>query len=152
MRFWDLDDLQSQKGPVFKFHARHTNEVYPDQLTGLAITKQLNNDRCVTSDTAGRIKMFNFSRVDFLNTALSFEEKEAQVGVPWFINAHRKLITSIEVVEQSEDTFADEEDLDLLPEDLRPEQRVPWPDSFVLTASMDWDILMHRLSNGVKIG
>lgn len=29
---------------------------------------------------------------------------------------------------------------------------MPWPDVFVLTASQDQDILLHRLSNGVKIG
>ena len=65
VRFWDLDDLQSQKGPVFKFYADHINQVFPDQLTGLAVTKIEDNDRCVTSDTSGRIKMFNFSGVDF---------------------------------------------------------------------------------------
>ena len=27
-----------------------------------------------------------------------------------------------------------------------------WPDAFVLTAGQDFDILLHRLSNGVKIG
>ena len=27
-----------------------------------------------------------------------------------------------------------------------------WPDCFVLTAAQDWDILLHRLSNGVRIG
>lgn len=39
-----------------------------------------------------------------------------------------------------------------LPPELMPEEREPWPDSFVLTASQDWDILLHRLSNGVRIG
>jgi hypothetical protein len=39
------------------------NPVYPDQLTGLAITDE--NDRFVTTDTSGRIKMFNISRVNF---------------------------------------------------------------------------------------
>ena len=73
---------------------------------------------------------------------------------PWFINAHRKLITSIEIVEQAEEgTFDDEESDDVdLPEGLKPEERVPWPDCFVLTAGQDWDILLHRLSNGVRIG
>ena len=35
---------------------------------------------------------------------------------------------------------------------MQPEERVPWPDCFVLTAGQDWDILLHRLSNGVRIG
>ena len=59
--------------PVFKFNADHMNPVYLDQLTGLAITN--NNDRFVTSDTSGRIKMFNLSNVDFKGD-ISLEEKE----------------------------------------------------------------------------
>ena len=38
-----------------------------------------------------------------------------------------------------------------LPEGLAPEERVPWPDIFILTASQDWDILLHRMSNGVRV-
>jgi len=152
IRFWDLDDLQSQKPPVFKFMADHINKVYPDQLTGLAVTKIENNDRCVTSDTTGRIKMFNFSAVD-LHSEETDEQKFAKVTNPWFVNAHRKLITSVEIVEQGDQCLDDDSDDDVdLPEELRPEERVPWPDSFVLTASQDWDILLHRLSNGVRIG
>jgi len=138
---------------VLKMNANHVNKVYPDQLTGMAITRYLNNDRCVTADTSGRVKMFNFAQVDFKNPELSNEQKLAKIVNPWFIYAHRKLITSIEVVEQGEETRYDEsDDEDLLPEGLRPEERIDWPDLFVLTASMDWDILLHRLSNGVKIG
>ena len=74
---------------------------------------------------------------------------------PWFINAHRKMINSVEIVEQKEDAYNDSESDDAhieLPEGMEPEEKKPWPDVFVLTASSDWDILLHRLSNGVKIG
>ena len=96
LRFWDIDDLQSQKGPVFKFHAGHINSFSDDQLTGLAITDE--NDRFVTTDTSGRIKMFNISRVDFKDMEQSHEQKLAKIGTPWFITAHRKLISSVEIV------------------------------------------------------
>ena len=39
-----------------------------------------------------------------------------------------------------------------MPEDMAPEEKVNWPDQFVLTAGHDCDILLHRLSNGVRIG
>ena len=77
------------------------------------------------------------------------------IGNPWFINAHRKMINSVEMVEQRDDIIVDEDSDDEnieLPEGLAPEEKKPWPDIFVLTASQDWDVLMHRLSNGVKIG
>jgi hypothetical protein len=97
--------------------------------------------------------MFNFSRVDFHSNETR-EEKLAKISDPWFINAHRKMITSIEIIEQSDEAFeedSDDENIEL-PEGLAPEERVDWPDCFVLTAGQDWDILLHRLSNGVRIG
>ena len=139
IRFWNIDKIQDQNEinpPVFKFYADHINKVFPDQLTGLAITKIEGNDRVVTSDTSGRIKMFNFAAVKFLSDE-TYEEKEAKMSNPWFINAHRKLITSIEIIEQSNaDQFDDDSEEDApLPEDLQPEAREPWPDAFVLSAS-----------------
>ena len=59
------------------------------------------------------------------------------------------------MIEQSDEVYdadSDEDDNIELPEGLAPEERKPWPDIFILTASADWDILIHRLSNGVKIG
>ena len=61
LRFWDIDNLQSHQGPVFKMYANHMNSFAADQLTGIAISKS--NDRFVTTDTIGRIKMFNISRL-----------------------------------------------------------------------------------------
>lgn len=97
--------------------------------------------------------MFNFSRVDFCSNETR-EQKLAKISDPWFINAHKKMISSIEIIEQSDEPMeedSDDENIEL-PEGLAPEERVPWPDCFVLTASVDQDILLHRLSNGVKIG
>ena len=63
MRFWDIDDLPSLPPPVFKMYADHMNPVAQDQLTGVAIT--MANDRIVTTDTQGRIKMHNIGRIDW---------------------------------------------------------------------------------------
>jgi len=67
--------------------------------------------------------MFNFANVDFFSDE-TYEQKEAKMDNPWFINAHRKLITSIEIVEQSTgEAFPDESEDDApLPEDLQPEE------------------------------
>ena len=56
----------------------------------------------------------------------------ALVTNPWFVNAHRSAISSVEIVEQNMDPI--EEDCTELPEDLQPEEKIPWPDLFVLTA------------------
>ena len=42
-------------------YANHMNSFAADQLTGIAISKS--NDRFVTTDTVGRIKMHNISRL-----------------------------------------------------------------------------------------
>ena len=44
-------------------YANHMNSFANDQLTGVAIT--IENDRLVTTDTTGRIKMFDISKIDF---------------------------------------------------------------------------------------
>lgn len=77
LRFWDITELQSQKKPVFVMNAGHYNSLSADQLTGVAIT--MANDRMVTSDTSGRIKMFLLDKVDFKNERLTNDEKLAQV-------------------------------------------------------------------------
>lgn len=133
-------------------NADHYNEFSKDQLTGLAVTME--NDKFVTTDTSGRIKMFNISRVDFRDETETHEQKLAKISNPWFINAHRELINSVEMVQQRDEVYDDDDDSEEieLPPDLAPEEKLPWPDIFVLTASQDQDILLHRLSNGVRIG
>ena len=159
LRFWDLNDLQSPKPPIWKIYADHMspainpelirkNEeaaqagdqipyvVAPDQLTGVAVTA-VDNDSLVTTDTNGRIKMFKI-RTDFREG--SKEEIEAKISNPWFIKAHRQLINSVEMVEQlDKDVESDNEDDDddsiELPEGIVKTERQPWPDIFILTAS-----------------
>lgn len=124
--------------------------VAPDQLTGVAVTEA--NDRIVTTDTNGRIKMFNIGRINFHE--MSKAEIDSKISNPWFINAHRLLINSVEIVEQKDEDIESEESGEEieLPEGLEKEERKEWQDIFILTASQDQDILIHRLSNGVKIG
>lgn len=50
----------------------------------------------------------------------------------WFIQAHRQLINSLSIVE----TFKDK----------------PLSDTFVLSCGNDCNILLHRMSNGQKVG
>ena len=108
LRFWDLQDMQTPKPPIYKMHANHIapsinrefqdeNQmaqekgkpvpyvVAQDQLTGVAVTME--NDRFVTTDTSGRIQMYNIREMDFRN--MTKEEIEAKISNPWFINAHR---------------------------------------------------------------
>ena len=122
-----------------------------DQLTGVAVT--LANDRFVTVDTSGRIKMHNIGDMDFRTGTK--EEIDSKIGNPWFVNAHRREINSVEIVEQKneEDIESSESGEEIeLPEGLEKEERQPWPDIFILTAGADYDILLHRLSTGVRIG
>ena len=130
---------------------RKAYSVAEDQLTGVAVTME--NDRFVTVDTSGRIKMHNIRNMDFRSGTP--QEIEESIGNPWFIRAHRKMINSVEMVEQKneEDIESSESGEDIeLPEGLEKEERQPWPDIFILTAGADWDILLHRLSTGVRIG
>lgn len=141
LRFWDLDDMQSPKPPIWKMHADHMSpainpelevvnpkygmkqfSVAEDQLTGVAVTME--NDRFVTVDTSGRIKMHNIRDMDFRTGTPS--EIEAGIGNPWFIRAHRKMINSVEMVEQKneEDIESSESGEEIeLPEGLEKEER-----------------------------
>lgn len=68
----------------------------------------------------------------------SKEEIESKISNPWFINAHRQLINSVEMVEQKDEDIESEESGDEfieLPEGLEKEERQQWPDIFILTAS-----------------
>lgn len=128
-------------------HAGH-GEDNEDQLTGIAITEA--NDQLVTTDTAGRIKMFDCSKIKDWRTETDHASK---IKVIYFINAHRSLISSVEMVEkkpETDDAFAFDASSDF--EGIPDEPYVPWPDRFILTASQDNNILLHRLSNGVLVG
>lgn len=148
IRFWDLMDLQTVKGPLFKMSAGH-GDTKEDQLTGIAITTD--NKNFVTTDTSGRIKMFDCSRITDWRKE---KDHASKIRTMYFINAHRALISSVECVEkrseeeEANDESSDEGDFEGIPKE--PYQ--PWPDKFILTSSQDSNILLHRLSNGVLVG
>lgn len=79
----------------------------------------------VTADTSGQLKIWDITSVDFddQSTDANFIEKV-------FIIAHRALINTIQIVEH-------------------PNIK---SDRFIITASQDNNINLHRLSNGVFIG
>ncbi len=130
-------------------------DIKEDQLTGIAFTKD--NTIFCTTDTSGRIKKFDCTRITDWRTETDHLSK---IKVPYFINGHRSLISSIEIIEkrseeeilkeeeeEKEEDGDDYEDNDEIPY----EPYLPWPDKFILTASQDKNIFLHRLSNGVKI-
>ena len=67
-------------------------------------------------------------------------------------------VNQVSVVEQKEESEDEEDDEEQsasqsASENAIPDEpRVEWPDQFVLSCSDDCNILLHRLSNGVKIG
>ena len=197
LRFWDLDDIQAQKPPLFKMHAGHDlgvkfNKPIPDpdqqeeeeegeeraasthsnrkakpylkrynigedgwslrnQLT--AVNVDSTNNKIVTADTMGRLKLHDITRVDFKRD----QNPAAKIRVPWFVNAHKLTVNQVSIVEQKEESEDEEEDeASQTPDEsenaIPDEPRIEWPDMFVLSCSQDYNILLHRLSNGVKIG
>ena len=77
--------------------------------------------------------------------------------VLWFINAHKQLVSKVSIVEQKEESEDEEDEEEESPQTesenaIPDEPRIEWPDQFVLSCSHDCNILLHRLSNGVKIG
>ena len=90
LRFWNLDDLTSDKQPSFKFYCDHPKD---DGLSAVAVDKT--NNILLTGDTSGQMKMWDISQVDLNNEATKnrFIEK-------YFIIAHRSTINSIQIVDE----------------------------------------------------
>jgi WD40 repeat protein len=124
IRFWDLNDLTSGKPPLFKFCDTHETG---EALTALAIDSL--DEKLVTADTKGRFKLWDISAVD-LRAGLSNEETRSKIRLCWYINAHKSAVNTLQIVE----TYRDEVDL------------------FIVSAGADWNILLHRMSNGARIG
>ena len=101
----------------------HCKHPEEDSLSAVAVTKD--NEIIVTGDTSGQLKCWDVSGVDFddQTTENKFIEK-------YFIIAHRAVINSIQIVEEK---------------NIKS-------DRFIITASNDCNINIHRLSNGVFIG
>ena len=79
----------------------------------------------VTGDTAGQLKCWDLTKTDLKKD----ENPRANMRDQWFIIAHRRIINSIQLCESFPDS-----------------------DIFVISSSGDCNIMLHRLSNGVKIG
>jgi len=123
--------MSQNKHIIGRMNVNHTKG---DALTAFSV-----NDACtrmVTADSAGRIKMWDVSETDWLVDGQGVEDEkipqdfkkhsmDKNMRVKWFIQAHKALINTINVVEVK-DAY----------------------DDFVLTAGNDCNILLHRLSNG----
>lgn len=84
IRFWDFDPTNTRQ-PVFTLYGDHEKL---DALSSIATT--LDNKYLVTGDTAGCMKMWDFSRFQFRvhHTSDYIDER-------WFIQAHRRVINCI---------------------------------------------------------
>ena len=94
-----------------------------DSISAVSCTK--NNNYLVTGDTSGCLKLWNFENFKFRE-----DHTTDNIKVEWFIIAHKSIINSIQIVEGKQFT----------------------EDKFIITASNDHNIHLHRLSNGVFIG
>jgi hypothetical protein len=84
----------------------------------------------LTGDTGGRIKCWDISKVNFKNPNVHHDHL-VDMRVSWYIQAHRKTggsINSLRVVQKFKS------------------------DRFVVSASDDYNIFMHRISSGVRVG
>ena len=117
LRFWDFD-VAGSKQPVFTLYGEHEKN---DSLSAVATT--LDNDYLITADTSGAMKLWNFSDFTFKE-----DHTSDKIKIEWFIQAHKTVINSIQLVEQFD------------------------TDKFIITASNDHNIHLHRFSNGVLLG
>jgi hypothetical protein len=97
-----------------------------DALT--AITTNSDCTKLISTDTAGRIKLWDISNVNFRKDT----DPSSKMREIWFIQAHKALINQVTIVETFKDT--------------------PTSDSFILSCGGDSNILIHRLSTGQKVG
>ena len=124
LRFWDLRDMSSNKILIGKMRVNHADG---DALTALCVNSDASS--MVTTDSAGRIKLFDVTNTNWLKDG---NDMSQNMRVKWFIQAHKQLINSVRIVE----TFRHEAN----------------SDQFILTAGNDCNILLHRLKNGQKVG
>lgn len=95
---------------------------HPEGESISAIATTKDNEYIITGDTAGYMMLMDFKDVQFK------DEQEIEIKEVWFVIAHKKMITSIYLCENFKN------------------------DVFIVSASMDHNIHLHRLSNGVFIG
>jgi WD40 repeat protein len=134
IRFWDLNDLSVENPRVYTMNAFNYS-FEEDQLTSVTIAREhvfvkkyeKSSDRILTGCTGGKIKCWDISRTNFRTD----KDPAETMRISWYIQAHRKTagsISSLQVVENYKS------------------------DRFIISASTDNNILLHRISSGVKIG
>lgn len=105
-----------------------------DEKLDHALTQVTVNDDCtrlVTADTAGRLKLWDISKVNWLKDGDKMSSNMREV---WFIKAHKSTVNQIVIVE----TY----------------RKQPLSDSegFLLSCGNDCNIVLHRLTTGQKVG
>jgi WD40 repeat protein len=117
--------------PLFTLYVNHgegdsASGLTKESLTALKATKD--SKYMVTADTKGQIKCWDLRRIELWNHNISNQQKKDSLIEVWFIHAHRKIINSLQICE----TFNS--------------------DIFIISASNDKNILIHRMSSGTLVG
>lgn len=122
IRFWDFD-VTTGRQPVFTLYGEHEKL---DSLSAIATTDD--NNWLITGDTAGSMKLWDFTDHKFRVDLTS--DKIHQV---WFIQAHRRVINCINIVEIGHGDGGEKE-------------------KFIVSSSNDHNIQLTRFIDGVHIG
>lgn len=120
IRFWNFDITKGRQ-PVFTLHGDHERL---DSLSAIATT--MDNNFLVTGDTAGCLKMW-----DLTNFRYSIDHTSENIIEKWFIQAHRRVINCIQVVEIEKQADGEK---------------------FIVSSSNDHNVHLTRFSDGVHIG
>jgi len=97
-----------------------------DHLPGDSVTAcatTKDNNYLVTADTSGNMKMWDFTRFKF-----GVDHKLDKIKVKWFITAHKQVINTVDIVEE----FVQ--------------------DTYIVTASNDFNIHLYQFSTGAFLG
>ena len=122
IRFWDYD-VTSSRQPVFTLYGAHEKI---DALSAIATTED--NDFIITGDTAGSMKLWDFSKFRFrVDHALDDNAER------WFVQAHRRVINCLQVV-----PVKNEETGKVM--------------RFIVSCSNDHNIHLTRFEDGLHIG
>ena len=119
IRFWDYD-VTSARQPVFTLYGDHEKL---DSLTAIAASED--NNYLITGDTAGCMKLWDFSNFTF-----RVDHNSDKIIEKWFIQAHKRVINCIQIVELDKDDG----------------------EKFIVSSSNDHNIHLTRFSDGVHIG
>ena len=122
IRFWDFD-VTTGRQPLFTLYGEHEKL---DSLSAIATTDD--NNWLITADTAGSMKLWDFTdhkfRVDLTSD---------NIHQVWFIQAHRRVVNCINIVEIGHGDGAGKE-------------------KFIVSSSNDHNIQLTRFIDGVHIG